>query len=293
MIIGDVTSYVTSGSRGWSQFYAKRGAYFIRSAEINTNTLRLNEAILVDLPTKVEGKRALVEEGDLLITITGANVGKCAVIESAIQEAYVSQSVALIKGIDKRLSKYLHYWIQAKNAGGKQIHDMTYGIGRPVLSLPQIFSIKVSLPPLEEQEELVSRVESLFAKADDLEAQYKEAMELIESLPEIILSKAFRGELVPQDPNDEPAAILLERIHLTKIAETDELKVKDKRKDKSVKEKRSDQRDVLTILREAGMAMTPEEIFAEGSFDEESVDMFYQASTGCCYLKEGQGNSQG
>jgi type I restriction enzyme S subunit len=78
--------------------------------------------------------------------------------------------------------------------------------------LPQIFSIKVSLPPLAEQEEIVHRVESLFSKADDLEAQYKTAMELIEALPEIILSKAFRGELVPQDPKDLPANELLKQI---------------------------------------------------------------------------------
>jgi type I restriction enzyme S subunit len=62
----------------------------------------------------------------------------------------------------------------------------------------------------------VARVESLFSKADDLEAQYKEAMDNIESLPEIILSKAFRGELVPQNPNDEPAFGLLGRITFEK-----------------------------------------------------------------------------
>jgi type I restriction enzyme S subunit len=67
-----------------------------------------------------------------------------------------------------------------------------------------------------EQDEIVRRVESLFNKANDLESQYKEAMELIETLPEIILSKAFRGELVPQDPSDEPAFGLLERITFEK-----------------------------------------------------------------------------
>ena len=134
----------------------------------------------------------------------------------------------------------------------------------------------VPLPSIDEQAEIARRVESLFAKAGKLEAQYKEAMELIESLPEIILSKAFRGELVPQDPNDEPAVKLLERISMTKATETDQLEVKDKRKGEIMKEKKEDQRNVLTILREAGISMTPEEVFAEGSFDEESVDIFYQ-----------------
>ncbi|HZV47781.1 MAG TPA: hypothetical protein VFG06_10620, partial [Thermodesulfovibrionales bacterium] len=75
-----------------------------------------------------------------------------------------------------------------------------------------LFNEAVIFPPMIEQDEIVRRVESLFSKADELETRYREAMELIEKLPVIILSKAFRGELVPQDQNDEPASILLGRI---------------------------------------------------------------------------------
>jgi len=82
----------------------------------------------------------------------------------------------------------------------------------PIINKSRCEQLPVPLPPLPEQQEIVRRVESLFSKADDLEAQYKEAVELIDTLPEIILSKAFRGELMPQDPNDEPASVLLERI---------------------------------------------------------------------------------
>jgi type I restriction enzyme S subunit len=80
------------------------------------------------------------------------------------------------------------------------------------LKMKKLFNEAVIFPPMIEQDEIVRRVESLFSKADELEAQYKDAMELIETLPEIILSKAFRGELVPQDQNDEPASVLLKRI---------------------------------------------------------------------------------
>ena len=90
------------------------------------------------------------------------------------------------------------------------------GINLPRVSPQVIKSLPVPLPPLPEQHEIVRRVESLFNKSDNLEAQYKEAMGLIETLPEIILSKAFRGELVPQDPGDEPASVLLENIVATR-----------------------------------------------------------------------------
>jgi len=103
-------------------------------------------------------------------------------------------------------AKFLYYWMRIIELPDK-------GYSRHSKFLRETY---VPLPPLPEQKKIVHHVESLFNKADDLEAQYKEAMELIETLPEIIFTKAFRGELVPQDPNDEPAFGLLERITFEK-----------------------------------------------------------------------------
>jgi type I restriction enzyme S subunit len=72
---------------------------------------------------------------------------------------------------------------------------------------------------LEEQKEIVSRVEKLLSTADEIEARYKKAKEYVDKLSQSILAKAFRGELVPQDPNDEPAEKLLERIKAEKEKE--------------------------------------------------------------------------
>ena len=73
-------------------------------------------------------------------------------------------------------------------------------------------SIPVPIAPLEEQKEIVHRIESLFKLADSIKQQYQQAEVDLETLNQSILTKAFRGELVPQDPNDEPASVLLERI---------------------------------------------------------------------------------
>lgn len=74
----------------------------------------------------------------------------------------------------------------------------------------------IPYPPLPEQQEIVRRVESFFTLADQLEARYRKAKTHVDKLTQSILAKAFRGELVPQDPNDEPAAVLLERIRKQK-----------------------------------------------------------------------------
>lgn len=78
---------------------------------------------------------------------------------------------------------------------------------------PEWLSMHVALPPIEEQEEIVSRVESLFALLDTVEKQYLAATQQTNKLTQSILAKAFRGELVPQDPNHEPANKLLKRIN--------------------------------------------------------------------------------
>lgn len=76
----------------------------------------------------------------------------------------------------------------------------------------------MSVPNLLEQQEIVRRVESLFALADSVEKQYQTAKARVDRLTQSILGKAFRGELVPQDPNDEPAAELLKRIQAEREA---------------------------------------------------------------------------
>jgi type I restriction enzyme S subunit len=82
----------------------------------------------------------------------------------------------------------------------------------PSVRRGDVESIEVSLFPLPEQVEIVRRVEALFAMADRIEARLTAARAQVERLTPATLSKAFRGDLVPQDPNDEPASKLLERL---------------------------------------------------------------------------------
>ncbi len=70
----------------------------------------------------------------------------------------------------------------------------------------------IELPNLDEQKEIVRLVDQYFAFADTIEVQVKKAQARVNNLTQSILAKAFRGELVEQDPNDEPADKLLERI---------------------------------------------------------------------------------
>lgn len=89
---------------------------------------------------------------------------------------------------------------------------INHGVTRDGINTKELLSLPIPLPPLTEQKEIALRVEALFKLADQIEKRYQIAKAQVDKLTQSVLAKAFRGELVPQDPNDEPAAKLLERI---------------------------------------------------------------------------------
>lgn len=91
------------------------------------------------------------------------------------------------------------------------LNDTITGSAQPQITRESLRMVDLMLPGLAEQTEIVRRVEVLFALADRIEARLATAQRLVERLTPATLSKAFRGDLVPQDPNDEPAFQLLER----------------------------------------------------------------------------------
>ena len=102
-----------------------------------------------------------------------------------------------------------------------QSQAQTHGVGNQDLGLTRMIYMAIPLPPLQEQIEISKRVEQLFAFADKLEARYTKAKAMLDKLPQSILAKAFRGELVEQNPNDEPASVLLGRIKREKVKKVD------------------------------------------------------------------------
>ena len=190
--LGEISNIITSGSRDWSKYYSDNGANFVRSSEIRDNVLDLKRCIKVKLPEKIEGKRTLIQRGDLLTTITGGNVGKCAFVDSNIEESYVSQSVSLTKLTFIECVKFIYYCFLSPIGTSEDLKKSIYGIGRPVLSLPQISALKVPLPPLEIQERIVSKLDELMQFCDHLENSVKKSQKLNEQLLQQVLREALQ-----------------------------------------------------------------------------------------------------
>jgi type I restriction enzyme S subunit len=212
--------FVTSGSRGWADRIALQGPYFIRSENINTDHLLLEDAVRVNAPPGAESERTRVQAGDLLLTITGNNVGRTAVVPQDRPQAHVSQHVAIIRVTPEVSVQFLWSWLLSEKHGQGQLRAHFYGYTKPGLNLDQVKGVWIVLPPLQEQHEIVGRVEALFRVADAIEKRIAAATGRGEKLIQAILAKAFRGELVSTEAElarrdgrpYEPASVLLEHI---------------------------------------------------------------------------------
>ncbi|MGJ8530523.1 restriction endonuclease subunit S, partial [Maritalea sp.] len=217
--LGDVTNFLTSGSRGWAKYYADDGDIFVRAQNLKHDRLDLEDIAYVSLPEKSEGKRTQIQRGDLLITITGANVTKTALVEDDFGTAYVSQHVALFRPTTEIAPVFLFWFLVAKAAGRKQLEDLAYGAGKPGLNLQNIRDVRLSLPSLEEQSLIVEIIQDAMSKHVVVEREATAQLKRSASLRQSILKDAFAGKLVPQDPTDEPASALLKRIAVEKTVQ--------------------------------------------------------------------------
>jgi len=148
--------------------------------------------------------------GDLLITKDGT-IGRVALIRT--EEPFcINQSVAVCWLRSTEMNKEFLEFVANAEFTQTFIKEKIKGVAIQHLSIIDFAQCPVPVPSIDEQNEIVRRVETLFAFADRLEARLTTAHNATERLTPALLAKAFRGELVPQDPNDEPAFELLARI---------------------------------------------------------------------------------
>lgn len=164
--------------------------------------------------TKEDKLKFDLQDGDLFVC-EGGEPGRAAVWNKGKNNFIFQKAIHRI-----RLNEFVNpYWVLYNlklDADSGNLESLFTGTGIKHLTLKSLSKYPIAIPPIEEQIEIVRRVEQLFAFADKIEARYTKAKTMLDKLPQSILAKAFRGELVAQDSNDEPASVLLERIKLEK-----------------------------------------------------------------------------
>ncbi len=189
-------------------FFAPQGTAWVTSAA--TGSEKIFSAQEYVTPAAITAHRLKKYPiGTLLIAMYGEGKTRGQVSELAI-EATINQACAAIV-VDDRLMRndFVKFALKANYL---KMREMAEGGNQPNLNLSKIKTFSLPKPPLDEQTEIVRRVDILFAFADRLEARLKAARTAAQRLTPAVLAKAFRGELVAQDPADEPAAELLKRL---------------------------------------------------------------------------------
>ena len=196
----ELFSYVTSGSRGWAKYYSDNDThpYFLRVTNVNYETINLDlrpkKLKYVALPDSVEGRRTLVQPGDILISITGY-VGMVGVVPNKIREAYISQHISLARPIKDVNPKYLAYYLISKTGGLRQLELLQKGATKAGLTLSDIKNIDVPLAPRKEQDQVVDSIDQVMSELGRLNKDLDNLKTTSSTLRQSILSKAFKGEL--------------------------------------------------------------------------------------------------
>ena len=201
------------GSALHKKDYISEGIPVINPSHIINNEIIPNSLITISKAKAEELQRWILEEGDVVLGRRG-EMGRSAVVPNKARMLCGTGSMVL-RNTNSIEPKFLMYFLCSPPI----IRFLEEGaVGSTMINLNQKVLKALVLPDynLEEQKEIVRRVEALFEKVDLIEQQYELLKEKIDHLPQAILAKAFRGELVPQDPNDEPAEELLHNIQRTK-----------------------------------------------------------------------------
>ena len=151
--------------------------------------------------------------GTVCITIA-ANIAETAIL--GIEACFPDSVVGFLPDADRVSGEFVEFFIRTMQS---ELEAFAPATAQKNINLNVLSSVRVPMPPLEEQAEIVRRIESAFGWLDRMAADHAAAARLLPKLDAAILAKAFQGKLVPQDPNDEPAAKLLERIKAERLAE--------------------------------------------------------------------------
>ncbi len=217
------------------------------------------------------------KNGDVLLS-HNATVGRVALVEECDENILLGTSLTFYRFNDEYIDPRFARIVFSSRFFQAQLESCMEQTTRNQVPITRQVSLHFVCPPIEEQQEIARRVDSLLSMSNRLLNRVENASACVESLTPAVLAKGFRGELVPQDPNDEPANVLLERIRKLKGKNGDESKKKGRSKMTRTTRKSNGQiRQLTAVLQENGGVMTPEKLLDAAGYTDESIEDFYLA----------------
>ena len=213
--LDSICDRITKGSSPkWQGFdYSDEGVIFVRSQNVLWGKLNLSDVTRLPAEFNEKQRNSVMEKNDVLLNIVGASIGRSAVVPNELVGANCNQAVAVIRLREPNFedASYLSQWLISPEAQS-QITENAVDVARANFSLGQAKKLLIPWATTEARKSALIKIQAAFAKIDLLAAEAEKALKLTDRLDQRILAKAFAGGLVPQDANDEPASVLLDRI---------------------------------------------------------------------------------
>ncbi|HHY0601667.1 TPA: restriction endonuclease subunit S [Vibrio parahaemolyticus] len=194
--VKQVSSFITSGPRGWSDFISDNGnAIFLQSGDLNNELgLNLAKAKKVSPPDGAEGQRTQLQLDDVVVCITGANTGRVALVKELDSTVYINQHLSLIRPIGEKVRpKYLAYFLSSE-AGSRYYALEQYGL-KEGLSLKNIAETPLMLPPVSEQTSIEKYLDKALATLSSLVTSVEESIHLLKEHRTSLISAAVTGKI--------------------------------------------------------------------------------------------------
>ncbi len=209
--VGDVTGGITKNAARANTSLMRR---YLRVANVYANRLTLEDVSEI-ATTPEEFARTRLRAGDVLIVEGNGSVeqiGRAALWRGEIDECAHQNHLIRWRTRGSVMPEFALYWLLSPAGRESLVEFAKSSAGLHTLSLSKVSAVPLLMPALDEQAEVVRRVGELFQMAERLERRLTEAQARIVRTTPSVLAKAFRGELVLQDPNDEPTSNLLARL---------------------------------------------------------------------------------
>lgn len=274
--LGQLTWQVKDGPH-YSPDYAETGIPFISGGNVRPEGVDFENVKFISQELHEElSRRVKPEIGDILYT-KGGTTG-IARVNTYDTEFSVWVHVAVLKLVDSVRPFYVQHILNSPFCY-TQSQKYTHGVGNQDLGLTRMVNIVMPLAPLNEQQRVIEAIDKYISIIGKLENLIEDNMRRAEQMRQAILKQAFEGRLVEQDPNDEPASELLERIQEERQRRAKEETQKPKQQRKPKVNRQTKKQSLYKTLVDAGKPLSPETLFQRSGHDVGSladVEDFYK-----------------
>jgi type I restriction enzyme, S subunit len=184
-----VSVFVTSGSRGWAQYYSTEGALFVRIGNLTRQhiNMRFEDVVRVNPPKSSEGNRTAVMTGDLLISIT-ADLGIIGVIPEGFEEAYVNQHISLVRLLHSEVDPRFVGWFLNSRSGQAQFEKLNESGAKAGLNLHTIKNLLIPKMEIEEQRRIAAILDAATQKGSEFQQRLAKLRALKTALMQDLLT---------------------------------------------------------------------------------------------------------